>query len=49
MHIATESNFRTTVQAKRSIGHAFNTAFKAGTVMGFAVVSVALLGTARSI
>lgn len=44
MHIATESNYRTTVQAKRSIGHAFNTAFKAGTVMGFAVVSVALLG-----
>jgi Na+/H+-translocating membrane pyrophosphatase len=44
MYVATESNYRTTVCAKKSIGYAFNTAFKAGSVMGFAVVSIALGG-----
>lgn len=45
MYIATESNYRTTVCAKKSIGYAFNTAFKAGAVMGFSVVSIALGGS----
>jgi Na+/H+-translocating membrane pyrophosphatase len=49
MHVATECNYRTTVAAKKSIGHAFNIAFKAGTVMGFAVVSIALVGKSRVI
>lgn len=43
MHIATESNYRTTLCAKKSIGYAFNIAFRAGSVMGFCLVSLSLL------
>lgn len=43
MKIATYSNFRTTLQAKISLGAAFKTAFRAGCVMGFALVSVSIM------
>lgn len=43
MHIATYSNYRTTICAKSSLGYAFKTAFRAGVVIGFALVSVAML------
>ena len=45
MYIATFTNYRTTICCKRSIGEGFNTAFKAGTVMGFSLVSLSLLST----
>jgi inorganic pyrophosphatase len=44
MYIATFTNYRTTICCKRSIGDGFNTAFKAGTVMGFSLVSLSLIG-----
>lgn len=43
MHIATLSNFRTTICAKISLGSAFKVAYRAGVVIGFALVSVSLL------
>lgn len=43
MHIATISNFRTTICAKLSLGYAFKTAYRAGVVIGFALVSTSLL------
>lgn len=43
MYIATFTNYRTTICCKRSIGDGFNTAFKAGTVMGFCLVSLSLI------
>lgn len=43
MWIATFSNTRTTICAKDSLGYAFKTAFRAGCVMGFTLVSVALI------
>jgi inorganic pyrophosphatase len=43
MKIATYSNFRTTLEAKRSLGAAFKTAFRAGCVMGFTLVSVSIM------
>lgn len=43
MHIATLSNFRTTICAKVSLGSAFKVAYRAGVVIGFALVSVSLV------
>jgi Na+/H+-translocating membrane pyrophosphatase len=43
MKIATFSNYRTCICAKTSLGYAFKTAYRAGTVMGFTLVSIAML------
>ena len=43
MYIATYSNFRTTICAKISLGYAFKTAYRAGVVIGFSLVSSSLL------
>lgn len=43
MLIATETNYRTTFCAKRSLALAFRTAYRAGCAMGFALVSLGLL------
>lgn len=43
MKIATFSNFRTTFCAKTSLGSAFKTAFRAGTTIGFTLVSLAMM------
>ena len=43
MRIATFSNYRTTICAKKSLGSAFKTAYSAGCVMGFTLVSVSML------
>lgn len=43
MYIATFSNFRVTLCAKMSLGYAFKSAYRAGVVIGFALVSVSLL------
>ena len=42
MKIATYSNYRTTIMARRSLGAAFTTAYRAGCVMGFVLVSVSM-------
>ena len=44
MIIATRANFRTTYCAKHSLAAAFRTAYRAGCAMGFALVSIGLLG-----
>jgi Na+/H+-translocating membrane pyrophosphatase len=44
MLIATQTNFRTTYCAKRGLAPAFRVAFRAGCAMGFALVSLGLLG-----
>jgi inorganic pyrophosphatase len=43
MKIATFSNYRTTFAAKNSLGSAFKTAYRAGCVMGFTLVSISML------
>ncbi len=43
MWIATYSNQRTCIRAAHSVGAAFNVAFKAGLVMGFFLVSAAII------
>lgn len=43
MYIATFSNYRTTICAKISLGYAFKCAYRAGVVIGFALVSVSIL------
>lgn len=43
MHIATLSNFRTTICARNSLGSAFRLAYRAGVVIGFALVAASLL------
>mmetsp|Transcript_28498 Transcript_28498/g.39668 ORF Transcript_28498/g.39668 Transcript_28498/m.39668 type:complete len:800 (-) Transcript_28498:394-2793(-) len=43
MSIAVFSNARTTIRCVDSIGAGFNTAFKAGSVMGFALVACSIL------
>lgn len=43
MLIATETNYRTTYCAKKSLALAFRTAYRAGCAMGFALVSLGLL------
>ena len=42
MMVATYSNYRTTIMARSSLGAAFNTAYRAGCVMGFVLVSVSM-------
>lgn len=42
MRIATFANYRTTSCAKTSLGFAFKTAFRAGCVIGFTLVSLAM-------
>ncbi|MCA9421213.1 MAG: sodium/proton-translocating pyrophosphatase, partial [Nitrospira sp.] len=44
MKIATQGNVRTTVSANQSLSTAFNVALHSGSVMGFALVSLAVLG-----
>ena len=44
MVIATQANFRTTYCAKQSLASAFRVAYRAGVAMGFALVSLGLLG-----
>ena len=44
MVIATSANFRTTFCAKNSLADAFRVAYRAGCSMGFALVSLGLLG-----
>lgn len=43
MKIATHANYRTTICAKNSLGSAFSTAYRAGCVMGFVLVSCSML------
>lgn len=45
MVIATQTNFRTTYCARIGLAPAFRVAFRAGCAMGFALVSIGLLGT----
>ena len=47
MIIATNANYRTTYCAKRGLAIAFRTAYRAGCAMGFALVSLGLLGILR--
>ena len=42
MKVATFSNYRTTISAKKSLGSAFKVAYRAGCVMGFTLVSVSM-------
>ena len=44
MSIATAANYRTTYSAKINLAMAFRTAYRAGVGMGFALVSLGLLG-----
>ncbi|MDB2444235.1 V-type H(+)-translocating pyrophosphatase [Gammaproteobacteria bacterium] len=44
MKVATQGNARTTVSAKKSLAAAFEVAINSGAVMGFALVSLAVLG-----
>jgi inorganic pyrophosphatase len=43
MKVATYSNYRTTLEAQHSLGRAFKTAFRAGCVMGFTLVSISMM------
>lgn len=46
MSIATYTNYRVTYNAKKSgLADAFRTAYRGGCVMGFALVSIGLLGS----
>lgn len=49
MVIATQTNFRTTYCARIGLAPAFRVAFRAGCAMGFALVSLGLLGKFFSI
>ena len=44
MIIATRANYKTTYCAKRGLAGAFRTAYRSGCAMGFALVSLGLLG-----
>jgi K(+)-stimulated pyrophosphate-energized sodium pump len=44
MVVATQTNFRTTYCARIGLAPAFRVAFRAGCAMGFALVSIGLLG-----
>ena len=44
MKIATLSNYRTAYKARKSLADAFSVAFKAGSVMGFILVGLAVIG-----
>ena len=43
MKVATYSNYRTTLEAKHTLGRAFKTAFRAGCVMGFTLVAISMM------
>jgi Na+/H+-translocating membrane pyrophosphatase len=43
MWVATYSNYRTAICAKFSLGYAFTTAYRAGCVMGFVLVSSSMM------
>jgi Na+/H+-translocating membrane pyrophosphatase len=43
MAIATYTNYRVTYNAKTGLAPAFKTAYQGGSVMGFTLVSIALL------
>ena len=43
MKVATYANYRTTLEAQHSLGRAFKTAYRAGCVMGFTLVSVSMM------
>ena len=43
MHIATFSNYRTTLSATDSLGAAFKVAYRAGVIIGFVLVSLSLI------
>ena len=43
MRIAVKSNFRTTFKAIKSLSEAFKTAYSAGCVMGFSMISISLI------
>jgi H+-translocating diphosphatase len=43
MRVATFSNYRTTLAAQESLGAAFKTAYRAGVVMGFTLVAIAMI------
>ena len=45
MIIATDTNYRVTYCAKLGLAPAFRVAYRAGCSMGFALVSLGLLGT----
>lgn len=49
MVVATRANYRVTYCAYGSLASAFRTAYKAGCVMGFALVSLGLLSNSRVI
>lgn len=49
MVIATQTNFRTTYCARAGLAPAFRVAYRAGCAMGFALVSLGLLGNSASI
>ena len=49
MIIATQTNFRTTYCAREGLAPAFRVAYRAGCAMGFALVSLGLLGTSSTI
>ena len=49
MVIATQTNFRTTFCAKNGLSEAFRVAYRAGCAMGFALVSLGLLGNIHNI
>ena len=43
MGVATSFNYRTTLEAKHSLGRAFNCAYRAGCVIGFTIVSISMM------
>lgn len=49
MIVATQTNFRTTYCARMGLAPAFRVAFRAGCAMGFALVSLGLLGIHNNI
>ena len=49
MLIATQANYRTTFCAKKNLATAFRTAYRAGSAMGFALVSLGLFGNKQII
>ena len=49
MVIATQTNFRTTYCARAGLAPAFRVAYRAGCAMGFALVSLGLLGNSSFI